>query len=233
MAPQCQRTPTPTARVRTSQSRCGVRARTLGGHASLAGRDDRVMLDLVEVVSLDIAPAIALHPRSLPSPAQPPRLCEGTVARVHLLRRLTGSRARPVVLMVGPAGYGKTTLAAEWTSREERPSTWFAFSEPGATASALRAVADARCGPTQLIVVDDAQQADAETLHELLERATRLPYGSTLAVLSRTAPGEPTGRLRAHRLMLEIAAPDLAMTHLEAALLFEAAGVSLSAAQVG
>jgi LuxR family maltose regulon positive regulatory protein len=137
------------------------------------------------------------------------------------------------VLIVGPAGYGKTTLAAEWALRDERPFTWVALGDDGASEAAVRAVDDARLGPVpQVIVVDDAQRADPDVTRHLLDAARRFPRGTALAVLTRSAPGEPNGRLRAHGLVLEIVACDLAMTHLEAAMLFDAAGVTLTAEQV-
>jgi LuxR family maltose regulon positive regulatory protein len=168
-----------------------------------------------------------------PAPAAPPPLPGGTVPRAHLLRRLAACRDTPVVLIVGPAGYGKTTLAAGWALRDERPFTWVALGDDGAPDDALRAVDGARLRPVpQVIVIDDAQRADPDVMRHLLNTARRYPRGTALALLSRSAPGEPSGRLRAHRLVLEIAARDLAMTHLEAAMLFDAAGVRLSAEQV-
>jgi LuxR family transcriptional regulator, maltose regulon positive regulatory protein len=139
----------------------------------------------------------------------------------------------PVVEIVGPAGYGKTTLATEWALRDERPFTWVTLDDEGAKAAAVRAVEDARgCSTPQVLVVDDAHHLGPEFTLRLLDGARGFPMGTTLALLSRTALGEPTGRLRAHRLVLEITADDLAMTHLEAAMLFDAAGVALTAEQV-
>jgi LuxR family transcriptional regulator, maltose regulon positive regulatory protein len=195
---------------------------------------------LVEAVSPDNSLAIALRrPERVapapvaPAPAVPPSLRGGTVPRAHLLRRLTACRDKPVVLMVAPAGYGKTTLAAEWALRDERPFSWVALGDDGAADAALRAVNDAReRSMPHVIVVDDAQRADAGVTRHLLDAARRFPRGTALAVLSRSAPGEPNGRLRAHRLVLEIGVRELAMTHLEAAMLFDAAGVALTAQQV-
>jgi LuxR family transcriptional regulator, maltose regulon positive regulatory protein len=47
-----------------------------------------------------------------PPPARP-----GIVDRVGLVERLLGSDAVPVVYVVAPAGYGKTTLLAQWAQR--------------------------------------------------------------------------------------------------------------------
>src|SRR3954451_4170831 len=158
-------------------------------------------------MSRDTVPTIALRPRALPSPAPPPPLRSGLVPRAHLLRRLVASRDQPVALLVAPAGYGKTTLVTEWALRDERPFTWIALADTETPDAALAAVAEVRgASRPRVVVVDDAQRADAATLTELLERARRFPIGTTLALLSRTVPGEPTGRLRAHRLIFELTA---------------------------
>src|SRR4051794_2098989 len=47
----------------------------------------------------------------------------GLVARQRLVSRLAG-RDAPLALVVGPAGYGKTTALAEWAEQDERPFAW-------------------------------------------------------------------------------------------------------------
>jgi LuxR family maltose regulon positive regulatory protein len=53
------------------------------------------------------------------------------VARPALLARLNDGLAagRPLTLIAAPAGYGKTTLAAQWTAQLERPVAWLALDE--------------------------------------------------------------------------------------------------------
>jgi LuxR family maltose regulon positive regulatory protein len=46
------------------------------------------------------------------------------IERPRLLRALDRPGAR-VRMLVAPAGYGKTTLAYQWTAREDRRSTWY------------------------------------------------------------------------------------------------------------
>ena len=53
-----------------------------------------------------------------PPPARP-----GIVPRTALVDRLLGARA-PLVRVVAPPGYGKTTLLAQWAAREPRPVAW-------------------------------------------------------------------------------------------------------------
>ena len=49
-----------------------------------------------------------------------PRLNDGDVLRAGLLGRLEERRALPLVLVTAPAGYGKTTLLAQWIGRDRR-----------------------------------------------------------------------------------------------------------------
>src|SRR6266550_6477349 len=54
---------------------------------------------------------------------RPPAVRPGVVARPALVNTLRRSGAR-VVKIVAPAGWGKTTLAAQWTTAEPRPFVW-------------------------------------------------------------------------------------------------------------
>jgi LuxR family transcriptional regulator, maltose regulon positive regulatory protein len=53
-----------------------------------------------------------------------PSMRPGTVAKTALLNRLRATRALPVATIVAPAGYGKTTLLAQWADRDARPFAW-------------------------------------------------------------------------------------------------------------
>jgi LuxR family maltose regulon positive regulatory protein len=79
-----------------------VAARPAGDLRSWAGSS----LELVES---------KLHP----PPARP-----GIVARTGLVERLLAADAAPVVCVVAPAGYGKTTLLAQWAERTARRVGW-------------------------------------------------------------------------------------------------------------
>src|SRR5206468_1699008 len=74
------------------------------------------------------------HPAKQTSPTPPPfdvidskvrvpQVAEGSVSRVSLVNRLR-TTTTPVVLVAAPAGYGKTTLLAQWAARDERPAVW-------------------------------------------------------------------------------------------------------------
>jgi LuxR family maltose regulon positive regulatory protein len=52
-----------------------------------------------------------------------PILRPGIVRRTALVNRLVGSQWTPYVDVTAPAGYGKTTLLAQWAARDSRPTT--------------------------------------------------------------------------------------------------------------
>lgn len=58
-----------------------------------------------------------------------PRLRPERVARAHLLQRLDSGLSGVLTLVSAPAGFGKTTLIAEWLSDCPRPSTWLSLDE--------------------------------------------------------------------------------------------------------
>jgi hypothetical protein len=43
------------------------------------------------------------------------------------VERLRSARNPPLVLLTAPAGYGKTTLLAEWDDRDSRPFAWLSI----------------------------------------------------------------------------------------------------------
>jgi LuxR family transcriptional regulator, maltose regulon positive regulatory protein len=53
----------------------------------------------------------------------------GFVPRRRLVRRLIASRESPLVLLAAPAGYGKSSLLAEWAEVDERPFAWVTLDE--------------------------------------------------------------------------------------------------------
>jgi ATP/maltotriose-dependent transcriptional regulator MalT len=192
----------------------------MSGSAALTRRRHR---------SVAVAPAT---PTGLDAPHSRP----GVVPRPRLLRRLVAADA-PMALIVAPAGYGKTTLLAEWAARDERPFAWVSLETLGGTAersvAAVTALLEdvAECGSPHVVVIDDAHLvATQRSLRRVAELASRLPAGSMVALASRRQLAVPTGRMRAHRLLVELRARDLAMTRLEASVLLDAVGVRLDGA---
>jgi LuxR family transcriptional regulator, maltose regulon positive regulatory protein len=97
-------------------------------------RLDLAAVSIREKVMMRRQPTISVHPprpisaapsfpivesKLTPAPTRP-----GIVSRVYLLDWLEDSAAAPVVVICGPAGYGKTVLAAEWAKRDPRPFVW-------------------------------------------------------------------------------------------------------------
>jgi LuxR family maltose regulon positive regulatory protein len=58
-----------------------------------------------------------------------PRPRPGSVRRSSLIERLRRSTYRPVVSVVAPAGYGKTTLLAQWAERNGLAYAWVSVDE--------------------------------------------------------------------------------------------------------
>jgi LuxR family maltose regulon positive regulatory protein len=48
----------------------------------------------------------------------------GAVGRSRLVNRLRAANPPPVAMIVAPAGYGKTTLLAQWAEKDARPVGW-------------------------------------------------------------------------------------------------------------
>jgi len=145
--------------------------------------------------------------------AFPPPARRGVVARTALVGRLCSADA-PVVTIVAPAGYGKTSLLLQWVERDRRPSVW---PRPGDVAEAIARAS----GPTLLVLDDVAAPDGLEAL------ADELPAGSTLALAARSEPALPLPRMRAEGRVLELGADDLAFTRREAQSLLRHAGVLL------
>jgi LuxR family transcriptional regulator, maltose regulon positive regulatory protein len=58
------------------------------------------------------------------SKLKPPVVRAGIVARTALVQRLAAAHAVPIISIVAPAGYGKTTLLAQWAERRGPPVAW-------------------------------------------------------------------------------------------------------------
>ena len=105
--------------------------------------------------------------RSAPAPATPcelldakldvPAVRPGSVMRPGLVNRLRATAGHRVVSIVAPAGYGKTTLLAQWAARDERPFACVTIDDGDEACALLRYVAAAleTVGP----VGDDVHEA--------------------------------------------------------------------------
>jgi LuxR family transcriptional regulator, maltose regulon positive regulatory protein len=158
------------------------------------------------------------------------------VRRSALVRELADPAAPPLVVLVAPAGYGKTTLLREWASRDPRPFAWVTVDERDNDGDRLResveeALAEAVRGdrdPQFVLVIDDAHALHSRSgLDALAEVADALPLSARLAVASRRQLALPVARMRVQRLVTEIGPRDLAMTRAEAAKLLAESGQRL------
>jgi LuxR family maltose regulon positive regulatory protein len=58
-----------------------------------------------------------------------PTLRSGLVSRTALVNRLRATASIPVITLSAPAGYGKTTVLAQWAARDPRPVAWISIDE--------------------------------------------------------------------------------------------------------
>src|SRR5829696_2213987 len=94
------------------------------------------------------------------TPCPPPAFTSGLVSRPRLVERLLDPLGPPLALVTAPAGYGKTTVLAEWSVRDPRGVTWIALDrahddDPSLLAAEIATAVD-RPGPFAL-VLDDVQ----------------------------------------------------------------------------
>jgi LuxR family maltose regulon positive regulatory protein len=187
-------------------------------------------------VTPSASPAVLAPPRRdmAARSAHAPRFRTDLISRPRLLRKLPRALDVPLVLAVAPAGYGKTVLLSEWALRDPRPFAWLTLDGRANEADELEAMIEAAVAPLDhaapfVLVLDDAEHVvSPAALRVLTEISHRLPPGSVLALASRREPALSVGRLRAHRLVVELGAADLRMTQMEASMLMHAAGVRLS-----
>jgi LuxR family maltose regulon positive regulatory protein len=107
----------------------------------------------------------------------------GSVTRTALVNRLRAAHAIPVVSVVAPAGYGKTTLLAQWVERDKRPCAWISVddrdNDPVVLVRSLAAALD-RIAPLEGSVV------------EALRRPGRSVWAKLVPRLAQTVASFPT-----------------------------------------
>ena len=87
-------------------------------------------------------PSRAATGRTLDSRTRIPHPPDMAVNRTALVNQLR-TQAAPVVLVTAPAGYGKSTLLAQWASRDQRPFAWVHVDETDSTADLARMIVEA------------------------------------------------------------------------------------------
>ena len=83
----------------------------VGAHCVLVDRRAPVLLDIIDskILVPDVRP--------------------NSVSRTGLVNRLRARTSTSIVALVAPAGYGKTTLLAQWAARDDRPFAWVSADE--------------------------------------------------------------------------------------------------------
>jgi LuxR family transcriptional regulator, maltose regulon positive regulatory protein len=156
------------------------------------------------------------------------------VPRPQLVRRLTALAHADVVLLRAPAGYGKTTLLAQWAAAERRSCARVGLRGCSDAAQAIPAIAGALCAARapRVLMLDDADALQGPAGAALLALlATRLGEQSLLALAARTEPALPLARLRLEGRLVELSPGDLALDADESALLLAHAGIDLPEAE--
>jgi LuxR family maltose regulon positive regulatory protein len=143
------------------------------------------------------------------------------IARTALLELLETAVDTPIVVIVAPAGYGKTTLLAQWAERDPRRAEWIRATEPHQVASAAGEAG-------RLVLLDDVHALrNRHEVAELGRSLGRVAPGTTVALVGRAEPRLPLARLRAEGRLLELGPDDLALTTKETRTLLRSAGVIL------
>jgi LuxR family transcriptional regulator, maltose regulon positive regulatory protein len=163
------------------------------------------------------------------------------IQRPRLTRRLTDTVGRPLVTLVAPAGYGKTTLLCDWADEDERPFAWVTLDHQDNDPECLEAsisLAVERVEPQRgtgrfVLVLDDLQALHAPLAQAALAALLAgLPEEVTLALASRRPPALPIARMRAQHSVLELGPRDLAMDAGEGAAMLALAGLELAGGDV-
>ena len=118
----------------------------------------------------------------------------------RLVSQLQAARSVPLVLLVAPAGYGKTTLLEQWDAADERPFIW-------TSASGLSDEVDALDQPAVVVVDDWHDDGAAGALRDAGPAIAALCSGAQVAIAARAEPDLPLGRLRARASCWSFAAP--------------------------
>ncbi len=130
-----------------------------------------------------VSPSIGRDPR-LSARLRPPRPRTRLVDRPHLTQQLQQGMERPLTLVSAPAGFGKTTLLAQWLAERSMPAAWLSL-EPedndptrflSCVLAALQTI-DVRAGSSVLALLRTPRPAPPETVlavlaNELADRTT-------------------------------------------------------------
>ena len=114
-----------------------------------------------------------------------PDVRRDSVSRTALVNRLRAAGAFPIVLVAAPAGYGKTTLLAQWAAKDARSFAWVSIDErdndPAVLLRHLAAALD-RIAPLDPAVAEALETPGASLWDVAIPRLTK-HLGSTKSPL--------------------------------------------------
>ena len=199
--------------------------------------------------------AAVSHPAQDEAGLRAPVPRPGCVPRTALVNRLRAAGSQ-VITLLAPAGYGKTTVLAQWAARDERRFAWVTVDKDDPAglclqlaaaldrvervearvprrkaddpARALAAAFFSLAEPVVLVVdgIDHLRSKDSADVVAAL--AGHVPEGSTLVLAGRALPRGPIARLRVSGDLFEVGTGELALSRREVDLLLRGLGVELS-----
>ena len=89
-------------------------ARPASGRVRAAASRSGAVAEIVPAAPFDFVASKVRAPAAQPD----------SVPRIGLVNRLRSMTSSSIVVVAAPAGYGKTTLLAQWAGRDERPFAW-------------------------------------------------------------------------------------------------------------
>ena len=122
---------------------------------------------------------------------RPPSVRPGIVPRTELVDRLLASPFAPVVCVVAPPGYGKTTMLSQWAA-QQRDTAWVSLDRRDNDASVLLY--------NTAVALDQIEAVDPSVFRALASPGASTAAGAVArfgaALSSRTASGRPCLRPR-------------------------------------
>ena len=111
-----------------------------------------------------------------------PRLSSGTVVRARLSDFLDANVDAPLTLVLGPAGYGKSTLVSQWLTRSEISHAWLFADEHDVDPTAfIRALihavvrSDASLVPRSAALLENVHAPIQQLISEFVDELSRVP----------------------------------------------------------
>jgi LuxR family maltose regulon positive regulatory protein len=162
-------------------------------------------------------------------------LLVGAVVRPRLLDRLEQRRATPIVIIMAPAGYGKSGLLSQWSGAAlgKRRVAWLTLDDDDNDPTVLVASLEAAFGrvgldPAEpfLLAIDNAERlSNAKAINHILALSESAPPGTQIGIAMRGDGSWPVARLCASGRAMSLGPRDLALTEREATELIARVGL--------